>query len=47
MNPIEKLQAILKEMYNNKNLYVANAQKDFTRNRKISFYDMNRSKFYE
>ena len=42
MNPIEKLQAILKEMDNNKNLYVANAQKDFTRNRKVTFYDMMR-----
>jgi len=42
MNPIEKLQAILKEMDNNKNLYVANEQKDFTRNRKVTFYDMMR-----
>ena len=42
MNAIEKLQAILKEMDNNKNLYVANAQKDFTRNRKVKFYDMMR-----
>ena len=40
MNPIEKLQTILKEMDDNKNLYVANAQKDFTRNRKVTFYDM-------
>lgn len=40
MNPIEKLQAILQEMDSNKNLYVANPQKDFTRNRKVTFYDM-------
>ena len=40
MNPIEKLQAILKEMESDKNLYVVNPQKDFTRNRKVSFYDM-------
>lgn len=40
MNSIEKLQTILKEMDSNKNLYVANAQKDFTRKRKVTFYDM-------
>ena len=40
MNPIEKLKAILREMDCNKNLYVANPKKDFTRNRKVSFYDM-------
>ena len=40
MNPIEKLQAILKEMERDKNQYVANPQKDFSRNRKISFYDL-------
>ena len=40
MNPIEKLQAILKEMNSNKNLYVTNPQKDFTRKRKVTFYDM-------
>lgn len=40
MNPIEKLQTILKEMENNKELYVAKPQKDFTRNRKVSFYDI-------
>ena len=40
MNPIEKLQAILKEMDSNKNLYVTNSQKDFRRKRKVSFYDM-------
>ena len=40
MNPIEKLQEILREMDNNKNLYVVNAQKDFTRKRKVTFYDM-------
>ena len=40
MNPIEKLQAILKEMEGNKAQYVANPQKDFSRNRKVSFYDI-------
>ena len=40
MNPIETLKAILKEMESNKNLYVANPQKDFTRKRKVSFYDI-------
>lgn len=27
-------------MDSNKNLYIANPQKDFTRNRKVTFYDM-------
>ena len=40
MNPIEKLQAILQEMESNKKEYVANPQKDFTRKRKVTFYDM-------
>ena len=40
MNPIETLKSILKEMDNNKKQYVANPQKDFTRNRKVTFYDM-------
>ena len=40
MNLIEKLKAILREMECNKNLYVANPQKDFSRKRKVSFYDM-------
>ena len=40
MNPIEILKTILREIDNNKNLYVANPQKDFTRNRKVTFYDM-------
>ena len=40
MNPIEKLQTILRELENNKTQYVANPQKDFSRNRKVSFYDM-------
>ena len=40
MNPIEKLQAIVKEMEGNKAQYVANPQKDFSRNRKVTFYDM-------
>ena len=40
MNPIEKLQVIIKEMEGNKAKYVANPQKDFSRNRKVSFYDM-------
>ena len=40
MNPIEKLQVIIKEMEGNKAQYVANPQKDFSRNRKVSFYDM-------
>lgn len=40
MNPIEKLQTILKEMESNKAQYVANPQKDFSRKRKASFYDM-------
>ena len=40
MNPIEKLQTILKELESNKGRYVANPQKDFTRNRKVTFYNM-------
>ena len=40
MTPIKKLQAILREMESNKRGYVANPQKDFTRKRKVSFYDM-------
>ena len=40
MNPIEKLQVIIKEMEGNKAKYVANPQKNFSRNRKVSFYDM-------
>ena len=40
MNPIEKLQTIVKEMEGNKAQYVANPQKDFSRNRKVTFYDM-------
>ena len=40
MNPIKKLQTILKEMAGNKDRYVAEPQKDFSRNRKVSFYDM-------
>ena len=40
MNPIEKLQTILKEMESNKAQYIANPQKDFTRKRKVTFYDM-------
>ena len=40
MNPIEILKTILREIDSNKNLYVANPQKDFTRKRKVSFYDM-------
>ena len=40
MNPVKKLQTILKEMERNKIQYVTNPQKDFTRNRKVSFYDM-------
>ena len=40
MNPIEKLQTVLKEMEGNKAQYVANPQKDFSRNRKVTFYDM-------
>jgi len=40
MNPIEKLQKILKELESNKERYVANPQKDFTRNRKVTFYNM-------
>ncbi len=40
MNPIEKLQTILKEMEGNKAQYVTNPQKDFSRNRKITFYDI-------
>ena len=34
MNPIEKLQKILKEMKSNKDKYITNSQKDFTHNRK-------------
>ena len=40
MNPIETLKAIVKELESNKENYVANPQKDFSRNRKVSFYDM-------
>ena len=40
MNPIEILKEILKEMDRNKNPYVANPEKDFTRKRKVTFYDM-------
>lgn len=40
MNPIEKLQTILKEMESNKAKYIANPQKDFTRKRKVTFYDV-------
>ena len=40
MNPTEKLQAIVKEMEGNKDRYVAEPQKDFSRNRKVTFYDM-------
>ena len=40
MNPIEKLQTILKEMESNKAQYIANPQKDFTRKRKVTFYDV-------
>ena len=39
MNSIEKLQTILKEMESNKTPYITNPQKDFSRNRKVSFYD--------
>ena len=40
MNPIGILKAIVKEMEGNKNRYVAEPQKDFSRNRKVTFYDM-------
>ena len=40
MTPIEKLQAILKEMDNDRNPYMANPQKDFSRKRKVTFYDL-------
>ena len=40
MNPIEKLQTVLKEMEGNKTQYVTKPEKDFTRNRKVTFYDM-------
>ena len=40
MNPIGILKAIVKEMESNKARYVAEPQKDFSRNRKVSFYDM-------
>lgn len=40
MNPVETLKAILKEMENHKEQYVAKPQKDFTRNRKVTFYGM-------
>ncbi|MBQ7628760.1 MAG: transposase [Selenomonadaceae bacterium] len=40
MNPIEKLQVILKEMEGNKAQYVTKLEKDFTCNRKVSFYEM-------
>ena len=40
MNPIEKLQTILKEIESNKAQYVAKPEKDFSRNRKVSFYDL-------
>ena len=40
MNPIGILKAIVKEMEGNKDRYVAEPQKDFSRNRKVTFYDM-------
>ena len=40
MNPIGILKTIVKEMAGNKDQYVVNPQKDFSRNRKVSFYDM-------
>ena len=40
MNPIGILKAIVKEMAGNKDRYVAEPQKDFSRNRKVTFYDM-------
>ena len=40
MNPVGILKAIIKEMAGNKAQYVANPQKDFSRNRKVTFYDM-------
>ena len=40
MNPIGILKAIIKEMAGNKDRYVAEPQKDFSRNRKATFYDM-------
>ena len=40
MNPIGILKAIVKEMESNKDRYVAEPQKDFSRNRKVTFYDM-------
>ena len=40
MNPIGILKAIVKEMESNKARYVAEPQKDFSRNRKVTFYDM-------
>jgi len=40
MNPIEKLQTVLKEMEGNKTQYVTKPERDFTRKRKVTFYDM-------
>ena len=40
MNPVGILKAIIKEMAGNKDRYVAEPQKDFSRNRKVTFYDM-------
>jgi hypothetical protein len=40
MTPIETLQAILKEIEREKKQYVSNPEKDFSRNRKVTFYDL-------
>ena len=40
MNPIEKLQTVLKEMEGNKTQYVTKPERDFTRKRKVTFYEM-------
>ena len=40
INPIEKLQAILKELESNKVQYITKPERDFTRNCKITFYDI-------
>jgi len=40
INPIGILKAIVKEIAGNKDRYVAEPQKDFSRNRKVTFYDI-------
>ncbi len=40
MRAIEKIKEILKEMQENRELFVQNPNVDFTRSRKVTFFDM-------